>query len=59
MAGLERAQVRDPNSELYEAMVEKGEYFASCIESALDQNDCDVLLIPTLLTTLQTFAAKA
>lgn len=39
-------------------MLEKDEHFASCIESALDQYDCNVLLMSTLLTTLQTFAAK-
>ncbi|KAJ8109274.1 hypothetical protein OPT61_g7583 [Boeremia exigua] len=57
--GLERAQATDPNGDLYLRMVEKDRFFAECIQNTLDRYECDVLLIPTLSTTLQTFAAKA
>lgn len=59
VAGLERAQATDPDSELYQTMLEKDKYFASCIEDTLDQYNCDMLMIPFLSPTLQTFAAKA
>ena len=59
VAGLERAQATDPESELYQAMLQKDEYFAGCISNALVRHSCDVLLIPFLSPVLQTFAAKA
>lgn len=59
MAGLERAQATSPDSELYKAMLTEDVYFGSCIESTLDRYDCDILLVPILSVTLQTFAAKA
>jgi amidase len=59
VAGLERAQATDPNSELYKAMLKKDEHLAGCISNALDRYSCDVLLIPFLSPVLQTFAAKA
>jgi amidase len=41
-------------------MIARDEYFAGegGIESALNRHRCDVLLVPTLSVTLQTFAAK-
>ncbi|KAF1358276.1 amidase signature enzyme [Lizonia empirigonia] len=58
VAGLERAERADPEGELYKVMVEKDKYFADCIETTLDRFCCDLLLIPDLSVTLQTFAAK-
>jgi amidase len=59
--GLERAQATDPEDELYKKMLAKDEYFTGegGIEGALTRHRCDVLLVPTLSVTLQTFAAKA
>lgn len=59
VAGLERAERTDPEGELYKVMVEKDKYFANCIETTLDRFCCDLLLIPALSATLQTFAAKS
>ncbi|KAH6639349.1 amidase signature domain-containing protein [Boeremia exigua] len=58
--GLERAQATDRNDgTLYMAMSEKDKFFAGCIESTLNQYDCDVLFTPVLSIAFQTFAAKA
>ncbi|KAF1922004.1 amidase signature domain-containing protein [Ampelomyces quisqualis] len=59
--GLERAQATDADDELYQSMLAKDEYFAGegGIDGALNRHECNVLLIPTLSVTLQTFAAKA
>lgn len=59
VAGLERAQTTDPENELYQAMLNKGKYFAGCLSNILDQYDCDMLLIPFLSPVLQAFAAGA
>lgn len=59
VAGLERAQATDPESEVYKAMLKKDEYFAGCISNALNRQNCDLLVIPFLSPVLQTFAAKA
>jgi amidase len=59
--GFERAQTTYPDGDLYRKMIARDEYFASegGIEGALNCHRCDVLLVPTLSVTLQTFAAKA
>ncbi|KAJ4347578.1 hypothetical protein N0V95_005315 [Ascochyta clinopodiicola] len=59
VAGFEQAQATDPESALYTAMLKKDEKFAGYLEMALDCYGCDVLVIPSLSVTLQTFAAKA
>lgn len=59
VAGLERAQATDPEGQLYKAILEQDNYFAACIQQTLDKYNCDVLLLPSLSVTLQTFAAKA
>ena len=59
VAGLERAEATNHMNDLYQKMMTKDQSFASCIEDALNQYDCDVLLIPALSASLQTLAAKA
>ncbi|KAF2127452.1 amidase signature enzyme [Dothidotthia symphoricarpi CBS 119687] len=58
---LERAQATHPSHELYQRMLKRDIYFAGegGIRGALDRYNCDVLLIPTLSVTMQTFAARA
>jgi amidase len=61
VAGLERAQATDPSDELYLKMLALNASFTGDggIHGALSRHRCEVLLVPTLSTTLQTFAAKA
>lgn len=61
VAVLERAQATDPSAVLYKAMIAKDGYLAGegGIAGALCRHDCDVLLAPMLVPTLQVFAAKA
>ncbi|XPS77711.1 Amidase [Ascochyta lentis] len=59
VSGLERAEATDPNSTLYTEMLDKDQYFADCLEKTLDRYGCDVLVVPALSVTLQSFAAKA
>jgi amidase len=59
--GLERAQATHPDNQLYRDMLAADEDFVGegGVEAALTRHRCDVLLVPTLSVTLQTFAAKA
>jgi amidase len=61
VAGFERAQATSSNERLYCDMMVRDTYFTGPggIEAALDRHRCDILLIPTLSVTMQTFAAKA
>ncbi|KAH5392462.1 hypothetical protein HBI68_241490 [Parastagonospora nodorum] len=58
---LERAERTHPDDTLYLDILSRDEYFAGQggIPGALDRRRCDVLLLPTLSVTMQTFAAKA
>jgi amidase len=59
--GLEQANDTCPNSLLYQKMLDMDKYFTGegGIEAALSRQRCDVMLLPTLSVTIQTFAAKA
>jgi amidase len=59
--GLERANATDLFSLLYKKMLDMDEYFTGegGIEAAPSRNRCDVMLLPTVSVTMQTFAAKA
>ncbi|KAI4950489.1 hypothetical protein J4E91_004372 [Alternaria rosae] len=59
--GLERALASDPNNLLYKTMLARDEYYTDegGIEAALSRKCCDVMLVPTLSVTMQSFAAKA
>jgi amidase len=59
--GLERANVTDPSSLLYKRILAMDEYFTGegGIDVALSRHRCDIMLLPTLGVTMQTFAAKA
>lgn len=58
---FERAERTHPDDRLHQDMLSRDEYFAGegGIPGALDSHQCDVLLLPTLSVTMQTFAAKA
>jgi amidase len=57
---LECAQATDPDDPLYKAMLRMDEYFArEGIAGTLDRHKVDVLMMPTLSATMQSFAAKA
>jgi amidase len=59
--GLERAQATDPDQLLYKSMLARDEYYTGegGIEAALCRRRCDVMIVPTLSVTMQSFAAKA
>jgi len=59
--GLERAQASDPIDLLYKNMLAKDEYYTGegGFDAALCRKCCDVMLVPTLSVTMQSFAAKA
>ena len=59
--GLERAEASDLNGLLYRTMLVKDNYYTGegGIETALCTNCCDVMILPTLSVTIQSFAAKA
>ena len=59
--GLERAEASDPDGLLYNTMLAKDRYYTGegGIEAALCRKCCDVMILPTLSVTMQTFAAKA
>jgi amidase len=58
--GLENFQSSDPNGFLFKKILGMDEYFTGegGIFAALYRHRCDVLLLPTLSTTMQNFAAK-
>ncbi len=59
--GLERAQGSDADGLLYKTMLARDEYYTGegGIEAALCRKCCDVMILPSLSVTMQTFAAKA
>ncbi|KAF2106409.1 amidase signature domain-containing protein [Lophiotrema nucula] len=61
VAGFERAQQTNPDAILYKRMLKREAYFAKKggIAGALDHYDLDVLLVPALSVTMQTFATMA
>ncbi|KAF1830660.1 amidase signature enzyme [Decorospora gaudefroyi] len=61
VAGLEAALATDPEDALYKTMLAKEEYWIGegGITVTLNRHQCDVLILPNLNVTLQTFAAKA
>jgi len=58
---FERAERTRPDDRLYWDMLSRDGYFAGegGVPGALDGYQCDVLLLPALSVTMQTFAAKA
>ncbi|KAG9190576.1 amidase [Alternaria panax] len=59
--GLEKAVASDPDGHLFKTMLAKDEYYIGegGIEAALCRKRCDIMILPTLSVTMQSFAAKA